>query len=187
LGSGDSALKSRLEGLGYAVTVKSDSAGAADAAGKDVVVISATVTSTNVNTKFRALAAPVVVAEPQLYDDMGMTAAAASNYGSTSGQTKVTIASGSHPLTAGLTGTPTVTRAADTFNWGVPGAAAVKGATVPASPTHSTSFGYDAGATMPGLAAPARRVGFFPSNTTATNLTTDGWKLFDAAIRWADG
>jgi len=36
---------------------------------------------------------------------------------------------------------------------------------------------------MVGLTAPARRVGFFLSDTATP--TADGWTLSDAAVRWA--
>lgn len=88
---------------------------------------------------------------------------------------------------AQLSGTRTVTASAEQFSWGLPGAAAAKGATLAGNSTQAASFGYESGAAMVGLSAPARRVGLFPSNTTATALTTDGWRLFDAAITWADG
>jgi hypothetical protein len=38
---------------------------------------------------------------------------------------------------------------------------------------------------MPGLDAPARRVGLFLTDTTAASLSANGGLLFDAAIRWA--
>jgi hypothetical protein len=40
---------------------------------------------------------------------------------------------------------------------------------------------------MPGLAAPARRVALFMSDTTAAVFTASGTALFDAAFGWAVG
>ncbi len=40
---------------------------------------------------------------------------------------------------------------------------------------------------MPGLVAPARRVGLFMHDNTAASFTADGGKLFNAAINWARG
>jgi hypothetical protein len=48
-------------------------------------------------------------------------------------------------------------------------------------------FGYEAGAGMVGLTAPARRVGWFADRDTPEKLTADGWKLFEAAARWSTG
>ncbi len=46
-------------------------------------------------------------------------------------------------------------------------------------------FGYSQGASMPGLVAPAKRVGLFMSDTTAASFNANGGTLFDAAINWA--
>ncbi|NJN55415.1 MAG: hypothetical protein HC804_12070 [Anaerolineae bacterium] len=45
-------------------------------------------------------------------------------------------------------------------------------------------FGYETGAAMFGLNAPARRIGFFFSATTGANLNANGWALFDTAVSW---
>ncbi|HEU4386249.1 MAG TPA: hypothetical protein VFV34_00530, partial [Blastocatellia bacterium] len=71
LTTSDAAIKTRLEGLGYLVTVKSGSGSATtDADNKNLIVISATVTSTDVNTKYRDVTVPVIVCESALFDDM---------------------------------------------------------------------------------------------------------------------
>jgi hypothetical protein len=59
----------------------------------------------------------------------------------------------------------------------------VKVASIVGTPTQIAIFSFERGAQMAGLAAPARRVAFFLSNTTALNA--NGWTLFDAAVRWA--
>ena len=87
-------------------------------------------------------------------------------------------------LAAGLTGTVAVSTAADTLPQGNPGAAAVIVARLPGTTTAS-DFAYDTGAAMPGLAAPARRVGLFLGDNTAAIFTANGWALFDAAVTWA--
>jgi hypothetical protein len=38
---------------------------------------------------------------------------------------------------------------------------------------------------MNGLAAPAKRVGFFATDGMTDNMNDNGWKLFDAAVDWA--
>jgi hypothetical protein len=48
-------------------------------------------------------------------------------------------------------------------------------------------FCYEAGATMSGLAAPARRVGFCLGAESAGFLSNDGWLIFDAAVKWTSG
>ena len=188
LNSSDSAVKSRLEAMNYVVTVKDGaSAASTDANGKAVVVISSTVTPTSVGTKFRTVTVPVVLWESGLYADMGMTAKQSSNFGTTASQTQLTVTNSSHPLAGGLSGTVTVVTAPTTLNWGKPNASGTSVATQVGDATHAAIFGYDTGAAMPGLTAPARRVGLFMSDTTAASFNNNGWALFDAAIRWASG
>jgi hypothetical protein len=184
--AGDAAVRTRLESLGYNVTVKdAPNAQGTDATGKALVLVSSTVTSGDVNTKFRAVTVPVVVWESGIFDDMGMTGTVSgTDFGTTTSQTQVNVVGSSHPMAAGLSGLVT-TSASSTYSWGVPSSSAAKVATISGSTTRYAMFGYDVGAAMPGLAAPARRVGLFFSDSTPTSLTANGWTLFDASIRWA--
>ena len=187
LNSVDTAIRTRLQNLGLNVVIKSaTSAVSADATGKRVVIISDTVSPTNVNTKFRAIAVPVVTLDPQLFDDMGMTATTSGNFGTTSSQKNVTISNASHPMAAGLSGTVQVTSANTTFGWGKINANGLKIATLTTDTTKATSFGYETNAVMPGLTAPRRRVGFFYTASSSA-LTVNGGLLFDNAIKWAAG
>jgi hypothetical protein len=125
--------------------------------------------------------------ESQLFDDMGMTGlTSGTNFGSTASQTQITITTTSHPMAAGLTGNVTVVSASSTFGWGQPNANGVKVATILGNSSRATIFAYNNGAVMPGLTAPARRVGFFVFGTSA-GLTANGGTLFDAAVKWAAG
>jgi glucose/arabinose dehydrogenase/PKD repeat protein len=187
LGAGDAAVKARLESLGYLVTVASETVPASDAAGKSLVLISSTVGSSALQTRFRDLAVPVVLWEGALYDDMGMTSASGSFYGETGGLSSLAIADASHPAAGGLTGTPAVTTAATTLKWGRAGTSAFKVATLVGDATRTAVFGYETGAAMPGLAAPARRAALFLHDTTASVMTAQGWTLFDATVNWAAG
>jgi hypothetical protein len=181
---GDVAVRSRLVALGYTVTVVDDGLSTpADATGKRVVVISSTSSSANVNTKFRTVGVPVITWETALYDDLGMTAATGTFV---AGQQNVVIAAPGHPLAAGLTGTVSVTSTAGELGQGSPNANATVVARLPGATTAST-FAYEAGAAMPGLAAPARRLALFMGDVTATTFTASGTALFDAAIAWATG
>ena len=69
--------------------------------------------------------------------------------------------------------------------YGVSGSNAISIAANPGSTTKMVIFGYESGATMVGLTAPARRVGFWFNDTSATNATSGGWSLFDAAVQWS--
>ena len=68
------------------------------------------------------------------------------------------------------------------MGWGEPAASAAVAAT---HRGHPVLFGYEVGASMVGLTAPARRVGLFLGPLAGDNLTTAGQQLFDAAVEWA--
>ncbi|MDB5106798.1 MAG: C-terminal target protein [Fibrobacteres bacterium] len=204
LNAGDAAAKKRLEALGYAVTVKAAAATVStDANGKDLVVVSSTIASADVNTKFRTVAVPVLTWENAILDDMGMTGTVGgTDYGTTAGQTQATIypavcnrstmytaatawGDGCHDMTGGLTGTIGLTRSASTFAWGVPNANAVKIAYHAGNASRAVVFGYDKGAVMPGLTAPARRVFLYMDDNAPAGWTPRGQNLFDNAVYWA--
>jgi probable HAF family extracellular repeat protein len=187
LNSGDSAVKSHLEDMGFAVTTKSaTSSVTSDANGKSLVLISSTLTSSDVNTKFRDVTVPVMIWESSLCDDMKMTSTVKdTDFGTVSGQTQVVMQTTGHPMSGGLTGTPTVVNASSIFSWGKHNGNAIKIATVVGNTNKAAIFGYEKGASMVGMQAPERRVGFFLEDVTASNLNSNGWKLFDAAVNWA--
>jgi hypothetical protein len=183
LSASDSAVKNDLNYY-YTVTVLDDSA-AADTS-KDLIVISASVDPALVGTQYKAATKGVVIMKPELFDDMAMTAAGA--FGTTTSQTQVKINTSSHQMAGGFsTGAlVTVLNPARTVGWGIPASGAVKVAlTADGNTSHATTFGYESGTAMSGITAPARRVGYYL--TAADAFTTDGWKLFDYAMDWADG
>lgn len=191
LGVGDNAVRTRLQNLGYTVTVKAagtnnNAVQSTDANGKTVVLISSTVTANNVLAKFRHVAVPVITWETDLFDDQGMTGSTNNDFGTLTGQTQVVIVNSAHPLAAGLSGSPTVS-ASSTFSWGKPNGNPIGIATLLGDATKFVIFGYENMAAMTGtnMNAPARRVGFFFTDLTANSLSTDGGSFFDAAVRWA--
>jgi Subtilase family len=195
LNAGDSTILTRLNWLGYAVTVKTGAATtAADATGKTVVVVSSTVNPSDVNTKFRTSTVPVLTWEEGIYGSMGMTTGSVSgtdygNLDATPTQTSVNIIGGLHPLTAGLTSAQTwqVFSTAGSLTWAKPGINAIKIATLVSDPSKAVIYAYDKGVQMPGLIAPARRVGFMFRDTSSANAS-QYWTssfLFDTAVTWA--
>jgi hypothetical protein len=88
-------------------------------------------------------------------------------------------------MAAGLSGTVAVFSSGSSFSWGVVNANAAKIATLTTDANKAVIFGYDNGAVMPGLEAPARRVGLFMTDLTASSFNSNGNALFDAAMRWA--
>ena len=190
LSTADNAIKTRLQNLGYTVTVKgsgnSNAIQTSDAIGKTVVLISSTVTSANVLAKFRHVAIPVITWKADLFDDHGMTGSTANDSGTATSQTQLVITNSAHPLAGGLTGSPTVS-ASSTFTWGRPTGSPITIATLFGDATKFVIFAYDNTATTSDSTfnAPARRVGFFLTDLTANGLTTGGNSLVDAAVKWA--
>ena len=188
LNTSDAAVKARLEALNNVVTVKDAvSVTTADANGKALVVISSTVTPASVGTKFRTVAVPVITWESGLFTNMGMTGSTNKDFGTKTNQTQVAITNSSHPLVAGLSATVAVLSGGKTFDWGKPNANAVSVATIAGDATKTAIFAYEPGVAMPGLTAPARRVGLFLFDDTAASFNANGTALLDAAIRWARG
>lgn len=186
LSSADTAIRNRLQTLGLTVVVKSaSSTTSADATGKVLIVISSTVTPAYVGTKFRSVAVPVLTWESQLYDEFGMTPTSFGSAGTQSLQRNLAIAAPTHPVAGGLSGTVAVTSSSSTFNYGKPNANAVRIATLTGDASRVAVFAYDAGVSMPGLVAPARRIGLFLGDSTASVLTTNGWRIFERAVEWA--
>ena len=193
LNTGDSAAQTRLQNLGYTVTVKAagstnnTSIKASDAAGKTLVVISSTVTAANVTNKLRDIPVPVINWEFDILEDMGMTGlVSGTDFGTSSTtQTQLNISHPTHQMAAGLTGTQTVVTTATNFTWGKPNTNAVRIAALTDDATRFAIFGYAEGSVMSGLEAPARRVALFLTDTTAASFNANGGALFDAAVKWA--
>lgn len=100
---------------------------------------------------------------------------------------RVDIGPAGGPLGGGLpAGTATVYRGPGRLRWAAVGAQAIVGATLAGDAARACTFGYRAGAAMPGLVAPARRAGTFVSEAglLPALLTRRGTDLFDAAVRW---
>lgn len=184
----DEPLRIYLFALGHEVTVRSAAAvQATDANGQDLVIISESAESVEVNTKLRDVAVPIVTWEGWLQDDFKLTGPTANvDYGENLKQQTIRIVDATHPLAAGLSGVvTTVTNHRNKFHWGKPnGNAAVVAADVN-NAQHTMIYAYEQGAQMVGLSAPARRI--FIHNATGPNLTTEGWRLFEAAVNWAVG
>ncbi len=194
LTASDAAVRDRLQAtLGFNVTVKAATdTSSADANGKDLVVVSSTVTAADVGTKFKTSAVGILNLEDGLQDDLGLTSTNSADFGRTAGQTQITMLTSTDPLSAGLSGNQTVTNAARSFNWGKPNANATRVASFLGDATRSTIYRYEVGSTLVAptgttLRAAERRVSFFMFEDVASALTGSGWSLFDAAARWAGG
>ncbi|MBK9013380.1 MAG: HYR domain-containing protein [Saprospiraceae bacterium] len=191
LNSGDAWVKNRLESLGLNVTVKSaTSALSTDANGNGVVIISSTINSSDVGSKFTNVAVPIVTWESYLLDNLKMVGSAEqSDFGQNNGYKTLNITDPSHPLSAGLSGNVQVYSSNSYMRWGwTTNASAAKVAKVSGQEAWYGLFGSEKGAAMQGgFVAPARRVSLFMDEDTPTLLTAKGIQLFDGAIEWAMG
>jgi hypothetical protein len=190
-GPGDQALLDRLESTGYAVQLQDDDlVSLSDADGMDLVLISSSVNSGKVAATFRDAEAGVIVFEGYVFDDMALTGSAAGrDYGYKTGQSQVVVLDGSHPIAGGMSGTVTFADNAEgNIFWGVPNSNAARIAGLVSDQAKVTVFAYEQGAVLyNGAAAADRRVGMFFGENTASHLTDDGWRMFDAAVAWAMG
>ncbi len=188
LNNGDAAVKSRLQHLGYNVMVKDAQwANASMAADKGLVLISSTVYSGDVGSKFRDVAVPVLTWESYLYDDMRMTGNSAGHDYGLSHTSDAIIVGGTDQLAAGRSGRQHLLTNNQDLQYGkVMGSEARVIAHAPADPWMASIFAYDQGAQMAGgLRAPAVRIGFYLNNESAASWTNYGEALFDAAVRYA--
>jgi len=195
LEEGDRAVLERLEKQGYRVTAKAEAAVAeSDARESAFVAISSTALVRDVlavpgelMTKFRSIAVPILTWEPRLFYDLGMLPGGVhhADWAATRNLSAVSIVTPNHPLAAGLSGRVVLTTGPAQLSWGRAREDAIRIAALDGSPEKSAVFAYDRGASMPGLVAPARRVGLFLFDKTALQLTPQGWALFDAAVRWS--
>ncbi len=181
----DVILQNLITGLGYNLTtVSHNNVSSADGNGKDVIVISSSVSSGNVTTTFRDATAGVVVLEGFLGDDMEMipTPRSFTDDG-------ILIIGGSHPIVGSLTGViQTYVTPASTF-WGnareESGDAVVFGERQNLGGAE-VMFAYEAGTTGENsFIFPGRRV-FLGQGVEATP-TADMQTILENSIAWAAG
>lgn len=185
----DKAMKDKLSAAPYNFNVIEMNDGEVDAthAGcASMVIISSTVNRDSLNYKLRSVPIPVIVYNHQLFDEFGLTNGGSTDKGAFAGQTQVVINSSNtgHELAANLSGTKAVYKSSNNLNWGKPTSAAVNIANASSATAGAFSiFGYERGAAMAGLTAPARRVGFYLVGGPS-NLTANGDSLLGRAICW---
>ncbi|GAA3181375.1 hypothetical protein GCM10010531_39460 [Blastococcus jejuensis] len=186
LTAGETAVRTRLLGLGFTVVVADDNTvGSAQATGAAFVLVSHSVSSNLANVRALAeLSVPAWVAKPWLFDDFGLTGPVAGTDYADKPVTPLTIAAPDHAMAAGRTGTVTF-QSGGRLTYGRPTAAAT---VVARSGTDATIFTLSPGQPQAdGRAAPACRVTFPLWATGPTTFTADAWALFDAAARWTAG
>jgi hypothetical protein len=199
-GSSDANIISRLQSQGHTVTaMAAPSTTTASALGKDLVVVSSTITSADVGAKFANVPAGVIDWEQNILQQSRqniVSEAAAHNSDGAFTQITITPAGAAHPLGAGLAaGTYTVTNAASAYSWGDSSGLGLGGVGVGllgtgtgTEATHLGIIGYNTGALRPdGTPSPGRRATLFLSDNNFNDLTATGLSLFDASINWTGG
>jgi hypothetical protein len=158
----------------------------ASADGRPLVVIPASASVAGTGTKFRDVPSPVLIFEPNLLGTMGMgmTGDTATDHGAMTPEDRIAIIDAQSPLAAALNGTVVVYPMTFRLSWGVPGANALKVATIVSNPERMVIFAYPKDATMVTGTAAGKRLSFL-IHDNVTAITTDAEKLLDAAIDWS--
>ncbi|MGG4035995.1 hypothetical protein ABEV74_20095 [Paenibacillus cisolokensis] len=187
---GDQLTVARLKELGFEVSEMTDRE-LSDEKAKNysLVYINSTISSPgNIGTKLYNNAVPVIYAAPKVlsYNDMAGTGEN-TDYGKFIGRT-VNVTNGEHPIAAGLSGNVDVYKNDGSIQFIVPGGDATIIATAADDEKKALITVYEKGAkNMIGNEVPARRVFFYLAPEDLIYHTDDGWKLFDAAVKWAVG
>jgi hypothetical protein len=192
-GDSDYIIRTQLNALainkGYSVqTVDDNVVQTADATGRRLVVISSSVDDAVVTNKFRTVPVPVMLWEDSLLDDMGMVGTTGNPSGTANNQKSVIIINNTHALAGNLPAGEQIVYSGnngEAMTWGSPNNSAILIATLANNSSRYPIFAYASGVTMPGLSAPAKRVGFFLTNDGPQVLTSAGLTLFNAAVNWA--
>jgi hypothetical protein len=134
--------------------------------------------------KFKFLAIPAIEWEGSSQDAFGFQAANGAATGAT--ETNISIVDATSPLAAGFpVGLVTVATAVQPISYGTPTGAHIV-ATTAIDPSQACIYYYEKGDKgYNDFVMPARRVFYYFGDATATALTADGLKLFDAAVDWA--
>jgi len=185
--AGDFAVIDRLTRvLGYQVTVVHDAAAeTSDALGRDLVVVSSTSVSGNVNTKFRDVTVPVINWDRSLVDEfrMGVTPSATTS----SDSVVVTPAGAGHPAVAGLAAGVHLIRRSPTAMSVAHTTGLAPGAQVLATANNwpAVILVEPGQPLLDGQAAPARRIHMSWGDAGLTEVNEVGLAVFDAAVRYS--
>ncbi|MCB0084328.1 MAG: S8 family serine peptidase, partial [Caldilineaceae bacterium] len=119
--SRDQVLVDRLKALGFHVVIRNQyESRTNDAEGKALIIISDSIWSPWINTKYTDVAVPVLTWDAALYDDLRLTDDTYRSYGVAGRQTTVQIAAANHPVAAGLSGSVQTSLDSTSYFWGVP-------------------------------------------------------------------
>jgi hypothetical protein len=180
----DLVVKGMIEELGHTVVaVASPNADISQAQGKILIIVSQSAEYWEPTEGFKETTVPLLTSYTNVWSNIGMLASGGGYF--SDGRTDLNIVEPNHPLAAGFSGNVAVCTSPCSMHFGYPtgeGQAIVK---EPGS-NHPAIFGYEKGSEMAlGFRAPARRVGTFLCDNTASLLTPHGRTLIKNAIIWA--
>jgi len=183
----DSAMINHLFSLGYDVyPIAANTSATADTSDKKLIVVSSSVTSSEIGDNFRATPVPVFNWENALQDNFQFVPD--SDHNTVAGRTDLVIDDPTSPLAAGLSGTVVVTSSPQDQSWALSTSlpsGAMKVASTSEGLSHQAIYAFDKDVTLlDGTPAPARRAHVFMTDVSFANLTSDGLKLVDAAVTW---
>jgi hypothetical protein len=183
---GDALFKERLENHGYKVSAVEDSSfDLSQAQQTDIILLSASVLTDEVDSAVLWVEKPVLCMESYMYHTLGMTGYGYRlEYGSARNQKRSEITDPDHPLALGQEQYVDVTTDYAKYLWGTPNENATVIASVVGDRKNALIFTYDKGAFMPGGVAPDKRAGFFATENTVLLFTDKAWDYFDALIDW---
>ncbi|HEV7526760.1 MAG TPA: FG-GAP-like repeat-containing protein [Acidimicrobiia bacterium] len=174
----DVPIVNRLHALGYHVDVVDDDAfTTVSLANEQLLVISSSIVPSKIPTWLASMPIPILNAEA--YAQVALKIASSGS--EVANSTTLRVANTPDPLAAGLSGDVQVQSAAP-IGVGNPTRGASTIATLGSA--GSSIYEVEKGAQLTDGTAPARRVGFFFSYDSPVKLTSAGWSLFDAAVKW---
>ncbi|MCA9196167.1 MAG: hypothetical protein KDA87_01470 [Planctomycetales bacterium] len=147
----------------------------------DLIFISESVSSGRVGASWRDTNVPMIVSEPWLYDDYGLTEPAELNFGSDIAA-DINIVTPNHPVVDGFSvSTVPLNSQAGRIGWGVAPATATVIATLANDPDKDVWFAFKPGDTLAnGLASPHYRLAV----SLWTPLTAASQQLLDNSLDW---
>ncbi|CAN7548700.1 hypothetical protein [Paenibacillus sp. LjRoot56] len=186
---GDGISIKHLKTLGFEVSVMTDKElTAAEALKYSLVFVSSTVNSGRVSNKLIASPIPVIYAESQNIGDVALSGKETdTDNGDFTGKT-ITIKNSGHPMAAGLNGNVDIYNLDGKIGFVVPSKEAVIVASAPDDDQRAVICAFEKGMkNLNNEPVLARQVYFYLVSGEEINQTDEGWKLFDAAVKWAIG
>ncbi|MBD0378657.1 hypothetical protein [Paenibacillus sedimenti] len=181
----DRIVMKHLKELGFEVTLQTDKELTEDQAQTyGLVYVSSFAGSHRVADKLLASPAPVIYANAKILGKVGLASKDDSDYGDYTGQT-IAVKDSKHPLAAGLAGSVDIYKAEGKIGYVVPQGGVII-ASAPDDDKRAVICAFEKGTkNMSGQPVPARRMYFNLTGGEEINRTDNGWKLFEAAVRWA--